>query len=183
MICTDTDECAERVIEILREGGIAVFPTDTVYGIGAYLENRKAVGRIYKIKKRPLSKPIAVLVSNMKMAEEIGKVNNTARRLAKAFWPGALTIVVEGREGKKVAVRMPAHRFALKISVKPLATSSANLSGAPAPAKFEDALIEGADIYVDGGSLPGKPSTIYDATTNKIIREGIISSKVLREYI
>ncbi len=180
MICTDTKECLEETKRVLKAGGVAVFPTDTVYGVGAYLDMKDAVERIYIIKKRSRSKPLAVLVRDKKMAYKLGEFNSIAKRLADKFWPGPLTIIVPTKGGK-IGLRVPNHWFARELAERPLAASSANLSGEKPPKKFEDALtLEGADIYVDGGELPGVASTVFDSTTLKIIRRGAVTdSKIM----
>ncbi|MEM4430439.1 MAG: L-threonylcarbamoyladenylate synthase, partial [Thermofilaceae archaeon] len=131
---------------LLREGGLVAFPTETVYGLGADSFNRGAVRRIYQVKGRPPDNPLIVHISSI---EQIARVSSRApeivERLAEAFWPGPLTVVIPKADSvpeevtaglPKVAVRMPAHKVALALINdlgSPIAAPSANLSGRPSP--------------------------------------------------
>ncbi|MDD5382373.1 MAG: L-threonylcarbamoyladenylate synthase [Candidatus Margulisbacteria bacterium] len=165
--------------KILRSGGVIAFPTETVYGIGALLSKPSAIRRIFKIKKRPRSKPLQVLIANMKQALELGKLNAKALKLAKKNWPGPLTLVVykAGKVPKlvtggtnKVGLRLPAHRTILALirKVGPLAATSANKAGEPSAltAKEVKHRLPGLDYILAGRVKLGKASAVIDATDN-----------------
>jgi len=173
----------KTAIRILKAGGVIAFPTETVYGIGALLSRPKAIARIYKIKKRPRSKPLQVLVSSLRQARELGVFNAQALRLAKKSWPGPLTLVVYKTKkvprivspGKTVGLRVPAHRTILDLirKVGPIAATSANLSGEnPFPtAQAVTVGLKGINCVLAGRVRLGKASKVIDVTA---------SSKTLR---
>lgn len=198
----EADEVVEEAIRVISEGGLVVFPTDTVYGVGADPKNPEAVERIYRAKRRDRSKPIPLLISSPEAVEEVVEsVPWTFRRLADAFWPGGLTIVLRAREGAlpealtagsgKVGVRMPNHPLALKLIEGcggMLAATSANLSGGKEATRLEEVdgeLLEEVDLAIDGGETGGlAPSTVVDLTTSppRVLREGAIpSSEIMKE--
>jgi len=129
-----------KAAKILRSGGVIAFPTETVYGLGALLTKPKAIARIYKIKQRPRSKPLQVLIANFRQAKELGVFDARAMTYAKKHWPGPLTLVVYKTRkvpaivsagGKTVGLRIPAHRTILNLirRVGPIAATSANIAG------------------------------------------------------
>ena len=157
---------------VLDSGGVVVIPTDTVYGVAARLDRPDAVGRLFEVKQRPRSKPIALLVPDLEAAQAIAEFSPEAVQRA-AEWPGALTLVLRSRrplpvlggDGSTVGVRMPDHAWTLQLMrrVGPLPTTSANPSGSPTAASIEeivDELGDGVDLYVDGGRLEAPPSTV-----------------------
>ncbi|MCD6428609.1 MAG: threonylcarbamoyl-AMP synthase, partial [Desulfurococcales archaeon] len=136
----------ERCARILRFGGLVVFPTETVYGLGADAFNPASVRRVYEIKQRPLDNPLIVHISSFKQLElVVSEVPENAWKLIKAVWPGPLTIVLRKSQKvpdivtaglPKVGVRMPAHPVALKLielADTPVVAPSANISGKPSP--------------------------------------------------
>ncbi|MCD6413119.1 MAG: threonylcarbamoyl-AMP synthase [Elusimicrobia bacterium] len=170
----------DRIVEIVKSGGIIVFPTDTVYGIGASVKFPKSVDKIYSIKKRPRKKPIPILISSWRDSSHIvGRVTQRVRTLMKEYWPGPVTLILSAR-ARTVALRVPNHKFALKLLAQtgPMAVTSANISGKPAPSGFQaiDAgILQKVDMAVkDEKTLKGVPSTILDVTTGEInvVREG-----------
>lgn len=167
----------KKAVNTLKNGGVIAFPTETVYGIGALLYRPKAVARLFKIKKRPRSKPLQVLVASLKQARELGIFNDKALALAKRNWPGPLTLVVRktakvpklvtgGTE--KVGLRIPAHRTVLDLirRVGPIAATSANEAGErPAlTAKEVKEKLPGVDFILPGRVRSGKPSKVVDAS-------------------
>lgn len=171
----------------VRSGGVVVFPTDTVYGIGCDPYDAAAVGRIYAIKSRDRSKPLPVLVKSAREASAIASLG-AAAGIAERFWPGALTIIAEladaalavplGLEGG-VAVRVPGCGCTLGLLERcgPLVGTSANVSGEPPfsdPAMFPAGLE--CDVFVDGGVTGGTESTIIDARGGaiRVVREGAV---------
>jgi L-threonylcarbamoyladenylate synthase len=167
----------EKAVEILKSGGVIAFPTETVFGIGAMISNKKAVKRIYELKKRPLSKPLQVLVADLKQAQSLGHFNKKALDLAKSSWPGPLTLVVKKKRtapswvvggGKTVGLRIPTHKTTLTLLkfCGPLAATSANLSEEkPAlSAKEVKKRLPGIDYIIPGKVKTGKASKVIDAT-------------------
>ncbi len=178
---------------VLRDGGIVVFPTETVYGIGAAAHSCFGPHEIFDIKVRPLDKPLPWLVEDEDALDIYGvDVPDFAHNLAKAFWPGALTLVVKASDavGKDfraedgtVGLRSPAHEVVMELiqaSGGPIIATSANTAGMPAPGDFEEVeerIIAAADVALDGGETEHRTaSTVVDCTGEepRIIREGAI---------
>jgi len=186
---------------VLRDGGIVVFPTETVYGIGASAHSCFGPNEIFDIKVRPLDKPLPWLVENDDaLLDKYGvEVPEYAHNLAKAFWPGALTLVVKASdavgkdfraEDDTVALRSPDHEVIMELihaSGGPIIATSANTSGAPAPGMFsevEERIIAAADVSLDGGETEHKQaSTVVQCTGPKpvILREGAIPTDAVLE--
>lgn len=173
-----------KAAEFLKRGGVVIFPTDTVYGFLADASNKKAVNKIYKIKKRPRSKPLAVFVKDFKMAKELAEISEKQMGMLKKYWPGKYTFVLN-RKNKMgtIALRIPKYKplnDLLKKINKPLAQTSANISGKPVLNKINDIInfvkkCGTSDVphflIVDGGDLPKrKPSKIIDLTGKVLTR-------------
>lgn len=187
------DEALTTAAQALRAGGLVAFPTDTVYGVGALVFHEQAVDRLYLAKIRDRTKAIPVLLSNVRDLHRIARrVPPAAWRLVDAFWPGALSLVLEKSAlvpdvvtagGPTVAVRVPDHPLALALIERagaPLATTSANLSGQPSAVTadaVEETLGDAVDLILDGGPcLGGVASTVLDLTVSppRIVRPGPI---------
>ena len=187
-----------QAVAVLRSGGLVVFPTDTVYGVGALATLPQAVASLYVAKDRPRDKAIPLLVPSLEvLSTVVTTVPDAARLLAERFWPGALTVVLHRAPsvpdevtagGETVAVRVPDHavtRSLLDALGAPLAATSANLSGQGAPDTAAGALaqLEGrVDLILDGGRCPGGvASTVVDLTRDPpvVLREGGIASAAL----
>ena len=184
-----------EVASAVARGAVAVFPTDTVYGIGTTALSAKACARIYEIKKRPSIKPLPVFISSLAQAREMLVWNETAERLATRFWPGQLTLILKssGRvklaagTGVTIGVRIPNHPFLLeflKACDTPLAQTSANISSEPPACDGETALkiFDGAVDYIfDNGPTLGEQSTVLDLSGEKplLLREGAIKKELL----
>ncbi|MEN3037380.1 MAG: L-threonylcarbamoyladenylate synthase, partial [Candidatus Methanosuratincola petrocarbonis] len=163
--------------EVVRGGGIIVFPTDTVYGIGCDPRNAEAVRRLFAAKRRE-KKPMPVLVDSLQSAERLVELGEAGRALAEIFWPGALTIVAPLRKSlpeeltggrQKVGVRIPKHPVAISIiaaSGGALVGTSANISGrraASSVGELDPELLQSVEIVVDAGEAPaGRASTIVE---------------------
>ncbi|QBR70377.1 threonylcarbamoyl-AMP synthase [Beijerinckiaceae bacterium] len=180
---------------LLRCGGLVAFPTETVYGLGADATSAAAVARIYAAKARPEFNPLIAHVANLEAAQEQGIFSSEALGLAKAFWPGPLTLVVPlapqatvcaaARAGQQnIALRVPAHSVALAVisaAGRPLAAPSANRSGRVSPvtaAHVAEDLAGEIDLILDGGRCPmGLESTVVDCleTPPRLLRPGGIS--------
>jgi L-threonylcarbamoyladenylate synthase len=182
----------QRTAKILADGGLVVFPTDTVYGIAADPLNTAAVEHIFLLKHRPAEKRIALLVSGPENLERLAtNVPSEARLLAQAAWPGALTIVLECSRpelGPTIALRWPDHEVPTRISMafdSPIATTSANLSSLPSPRTAEDVLAQlpsGYELLIDGGETPGGvDSTVIDFSSDqpKLLRRGGLERSVI----
>lgn len=186
--------------EIIKNGGIVVFPTETVYGIGANGLDENAVKKLYNIKKRPLNKPISLLVSNMDMVNQVAKdITDIEYKLMQEFFPGPFTIILKKKDivpnivtagQDTVGIRMPAGEIARKLveyANVPIATPSANISGKPSGTNLASVMkdFEGkVDCFVDGGeSKLGIASTIVKLIDGvpHILRQGSISKEQIEK--
>lgn len=174
-------EVVNLAATILKDGGIIVFPTETVYGIGASATSCLGPQEIIDIKMRPKNKPLPWLVEDDAALDKYGvDAPEYAHRLARAFWPGPLTLVVKAAEmvapefrddRGAVALRSPDHELVqelIRANGAAIVTTSANTSGQPAAASFdelEERIIAAADVTLDGGETPHKQaSTVVDCT-------------------
>ncbi|MEG3618947.1 L-threonylcarbamoyladenylate synthase [Magnetovibrio sp. PR-2] len=192
-----SDEAALEAGEVLRAGGLIAFPTETVYGLGADATNDRAVAGIFDIKNRPTFNPLIIHVKDEFQAAQYVEFNDLAQKLAHAFWPGALTLVMKRKDDSElsltttagldtVAVRVPAHPVAQSIIAAagvPIAAPSANKSGYISPSQAIHVLMqfkdgEGLNMVIDGGACPvGVESTIVDVTGDApvLLRPGGVS--------
>jgi L-threonylcarbamoyladenylate synthase len=189
-----------RAITALKNGDMIVYPTDTLYGLGADIYNIAAVKKVFEIKKRSFDNPLPVAISNINELEKIAFLNEASRCLAKAFLPGRLTLVLKKKRIipdivtgglEKVAVRIPDNKIALELLSKfgPLTATSANIHGKKTPVIIKNISMQfkqkDIGIYLDVGRLAGKPSTIVDASGKhiKLVRVGAISEKEILDAI
>lgn len=196
VLSTDDANAIRRALEILQSGGLIAFPTDTVYGLAARIDDPCGIDKLYEAKVRSASKAIAVLIAEVdQLAQLTPGLTPSARVLAERFWPGALTLVVPKHPGlpanlsplPTVGVRMPDHTFAraLMRAAGPLATSSANISGDANTLTAQQVLeqLDGRlELILDGGSVPGGvPSTVVDCTQDppQILRQGALSAEAI----
>ncbi|MBN1384464.1 MAG: threonylcarbamoyl-AMP synthase [Elusimicrobia bacterium] len=191
----------KEIANELKNGKIAVFPTDTIYGLGTNAFYYQSVKRIYEIKGRDYKKPLPVLFDNILSIKKIIKKFPTgAQKLAKKFWPGPLTLVFETNElgmiltgGRKlVAARIPDNKVLLSIIKEmksPLIGTSANISGKKdcrCVSSLEKKLLKNIDILIDGGiTKTGKVSTVLDVTKFPyvILREGSLPRTILGKFM
>lgn len=188
------DEKLKDSAQTLKNGGIVVFPTETVYGIGANIWDEVAVKRLYEVKQRPFSKPISLLVSSIDMINEVAKdITELEYALMKEFFPGPFTIILKKKDIvpnivtanlDTVGIRLPANEIALRLikyAEIPIATTSSNISGKPSVTNLGDVMSEfegKVDCFINGGpSEIGVASTIVQVIDGKvhILREGSIS--------
>lgn len=188
--------------EVLQNGNMVAFPTETVYGLGANALDASASKKIYEAKGRPSDNPLIVHISNEEqLVPLVREIPENAKKLMKAFWPGPLTmifkksdIVPKGTTGglDTVAIRMPNHKVALaliNVSKLPIAAPSANTSGRPSPTRAKhvyDDLNGKISMILDGGEVGiGIESTIVDVTTDTpmILRPGYITKEMLEEVV
>lgn len=189
--------CVARAAQVLRAGGVVLYPTDTLYGLGADALSDAAVDKVIAIKGRDDKKPIHCVVSDVQMAMRYGVFDDKATALAEAFLPGPLTLIVRKRDGlsdgiaraiETIGIRVPDSGFCIEMARdfgSPITTTSANKSGAPSGRRVEDILAqlgENAqyiDLVIDAGELPESlPSTVVDVSGEEpiILREGAISA-------
>jgi L-threonylcarbamoyladenylate synthase len=193
-------ESIQVALNILRNGGLVAFPTDTVYGVGALAFDGKAVESIYTAKDRPIEKAIPVLIADAEDVEKVGMdIPDLAYKIAARFWPGPLTCIVPKQPTlpasvsatNTVGVRVPDHEVARALlrAVGPMAVTSANISGQPSPSTAQEVLAQlggRIDLIIDGGTTPGGvPSTLVDCTgpEMKILREGPISLESIQQKL
>jgi L-threonylcarbamoyladenylate synthase len=189
-----------KAITALLNGKVIVYPTDTLYGLGADIYNDDAVRKIFEIKKRPNSIPLPVAVSDFDELKKIAFVDDKTQHLAESFLPGKLTLILNKKDCvpdvvtsklDKVAVRIPDNKIALELLSKfgPLTVTSANIHGTKTPGIISDISMQFKDddvaVYLDIGELDGQPSTIVDMTEKKIkiVREGAISKRDILDAI
>lgn len=198
----DSDKIYQEASEIIKQGGLVAFPTETVYGLGANGLEEKAAAKIYAAKGRPSDNPLILHIAEVSQLNKIVKtIPEAAKKMIEMYWPGPLTIIFEkadcvpyGTTGglETVAVRMPDHKIARRLiqeSGVPIAAPSANLSGRPSPTKAShvaEDLYGKIDLILDGGSVGiGLESTIVDVTTvpPMILRPGYITQEMLTELL
>ena len=190
----------EQAAELIKQGKIVVFPTETVYGIGTNGLDEQAVKRLYEVKQRPLNKPISLLVSNMEMINLIAKdITEVEYKIMEKFFPGPLTIILKKKEivpdiltagQDTVGVRMPRGEIARKLveyANVPIAAPSANISGEPSGTNLQEIKkhFEGkVDYFIDGGNSElGLASTIVQVVDEKpqILRQGSITLEQINQ--
>jgi len=188
-----TDRCAE----ILSKGGIVIFPTETVYGIGADAFNLDAVNRIFEVKGRKKDNPLIFHISHIETLYELAELPDNVKKIADEFMPGPLTLVLKSKVDKKytfgldtIAVRMPDNLIAIKLIKKlssPIVAPSANISGRPSGTEFTHVLddFDGkVEAIIDGGkTVFGVESTVIDVTVEPflLLRAGAVSLDELAE--
>jgi L-threonylcarbamoyladenylate synthase len=193
------EESLKEVIEVLDRGGVVVYPTETVYGLGVDATNKEAVEKVFKIKERERGKPVSIAVASVDEAKKYCEWNENAEKIAKKFLPGPLTIILRRKNSlvkelnpdEKVRIRVPDHRFVLKVLEefgKPITATSANLSGGENPTNARivvEQIGDRVDLVLDDGECKyKKPSTVIDLTDGlKIYREGAISEKEIVEAL
>jgi len=196
------EEVLSKIANSINNGNVVIFPTETVYGIGANGFDEDAIKKLYEIKERPYNKPISLLVNSFSMIEEVAEdLSDTERAIIDKFFPGPLTLVVKKNKNipdiltsgtDYVGVRMPKNKTALRIinaAKVPMATTSTNISGMEADIDFEKAykdFNDKVDYIIDGGVAQiGVASTVIQVVDDeiKVIREGIISKEEIEEAI
>jgi L-threonylcarbamoyladenylate synthase len=182
-----------RAVDVLRDGGIVVFPTDTLYGLAVDPASNAAVGRLFETKGRDPGMAVPLIAADLAQAERAGRLGSADLRLARAFWPGPLSLVVPARahlsrrviaDDGTIAVRVPAHRVARELAWafgNCITATSANRSGQP-PVNAVESIVESMVLVVDavldaGPTAGGPPSTIVRtaATGPELVRAGAIA--------
>jgi L-threonylcarbamoyladenylate synthase len=192
-------------VDILRNGGLVIYPTETVYGIGADATNQNAINKLSVYKNRPFGKPYSIAVTDIKMTEKYVSLNKTARDLYKKFLPGPLTVVSQGlhvlakgveSEDGTLGVRIPDYKLVTDIVKqlrKPITATSANAAYKKRPYNVKDILNnighkqkELIDLIIDVGELPkNEPSTVVDTSLDNsiVLRQGNIKLKDKNEVL
>ncbi len=203
IIVTEEEElnvtALEEAGECIQNGGLVVFPTETVYGLGANALNENAVKKIFEAKGRPQDNPLIVHVADYDIKNYVKEVPDIAKKLMKSFWPGPLTVILKKSEVipdatsaglDSVGIRMPQNKVALMLIEKagvPIAAPSANISGRPSPTELSRCVedLEGKVDYIIGGSKSkvGLESTVVDCTSYPpcILRPGGITLEMLKK--
>jgi len=192
------DTSIKRAVEILKAGGVIAYPTETFYGLGAHAGNEEGVEKVFRIKRRPLNKPLSLIIgSNQGLTEIVSSVPSIAEVLMRTFWPGALTLLFPAKDGMnplltagtgKIGLRVSSHPVAAALAFHlgyPITATSANISGeGECSTAFDVVKRLGGEIdaVIDGGrTWGGVGSTILDVTTYppSLVREGAISFHLL----
>lgn len=175
----------DELIKLDIKGKVIVFPTDTVYGVGCLYDDFEAIEKIYRLKNRDYSKPMAILGSSISQVEKLVIADPIFSQFAVKYWPGALTIVAKKSELvsnlvsanlDSVGLRIPNHPSALQLlnHFGPMVATSLNQAGEPPLVEFAKVLDyeNKVDYIVDGTDLPGIASTVYDIVNRKVLRQG-----------
>lgn len=172
-----------KVVQVLGQGGLIVYPTDTFYGIGCDLFNKKSIKQIYQLKRRPLTKPFSFVCANLKDISLYAQVSNNAYRIMKRSLPGPYTFVLEGTrlvpklmltKRRTVGIRVPDNKICLAIVKnlgRPIISTSVNLDE---PSVIHDTYSSLVEIVIDGGVISHEPSTVVSLIDDnpEVIREG-----------
>lgn len=191
-----SEEAIREAAEVIRSGGVIIYPTDTLYGLGADATNAKAIDRVFRIKKRPNTKPVPVIISDLDWAKRLAIIDEKTELILSDIWPGAVTVVLRQKfrlpaavtAGKRtIALRIPHYKlvyYLTRQADRPLTATSANISGEPPSTRLNEVLGQFAgqefqpDLVLDAGELnPSEPSTILDLSGRapKISRLGPVS--------
>ncbi len=185
---TGTD--IKKAAEIIKKNGIVIYPTETVYGIGASIFSEDALKKVFAVKRRDIDKPVSVAVSGFRMMDELVMMGRKERRFVEKLLPGPVTVLLKKKEkvpdmlasgSGLVGIRYPAHETTIRLielAGVPITSTSANISGEASPAKVSDIKIS-ADYIIDGGECRGEPSTVVDLVNRKIVRKGADYEKVM----
>lgn len=201
VINSNAPHAAKAASEVLKKGGVVVYPTETLYGIAVRALDKGAADKVFEIKGRPKNMPIPVLLRDIDMLGTVAEFNEKATELARKYWPGALTIIVKEKGvlpevitagTGKVAVRISRNSFVQSLFEhfdEPITSTSANISGGGNLTLIEDIkkAFEGkVDLIIDSGNIPSSlGSTIVDVSVNppQIIRAGDIKQEEIVEHL
>jgi len=179
----------ERAAEIIRHDGLVVYPTDTIYGLGADALSDEAILKVYEVKRRPLSMPVSIAVCSLDMIHGVAFVDEDAVRFIECFLPGPVTIVMPARNcipktltggTGMIGIRIPAHPVAIDLIELldcPITATSANITGGRDPVAPAECHVH-HDFLIDAGRLPGTPSTVVDIGKRTILRRGAMADAV-----
>ncbi|QLG49800.1 L-threonylcarbamoyladenylate synthase [Natrinema halophilum] len=185
----------DRAADAIDTGSLVVYPTETVYGLGAAALDSDAVGRVYEVKERDRSKPISFAVPSVPSALQYVRATDRERRFMASFLPGPVTVLCRRREAVpdeltagrgRVGVRVPDHDLALALCERagtPVTATSANVSGresARTLAAVDPEIREATEVVLDGGETPGSESTVVDVSAGTIHRRGALADEIER---
>ncbi len=183
----------KEAAQVLKGGGLVIIPTETVYGIAANMLNKKALDRLYEIKKRPKDKPFSLHIDEKAKVEKFAiEIPICAYKLIDKFWPGPLTVILKSKNNGTIGLRMPDNEIALRVIAQanvPVVCPSANISGNPAPVEFEKAIkdLKGmVDFAIDAGNTKlGVESSIVDLSVlpPQILRAGAIKKEDIEAVV
>ncbi|NTV00034.1 MAG: threonylcarbamoyl-AMP synthase [Methanoregulaceae archaeon] len=179
-----------EAVKVLLHDGLVVYPTDTIYGLGADAFSEEAILRVFEAKQRPLGNPISIAVSDPEMIHGVARVDRAAEFLIDSLLPGPVTLVLPAKRTvsglltggtKMIGIRYPCHPVALELIScldSPITATSANISGAKDPVTPDECNVP-YDFLIDEGKLQGTPSTVVDTVSRKVIRAGVQIDEVL----
>ena len=186
-ISKNYDEALHSAKAVLKSGGVLIYPTDTLYGLGCDATSKKAVEKIYALKGREKGKPLSILVSDYAMLLEYCAVSSAQERILHSLLPGPYTFILPLRKPlpvsptMQIGIRVPEHYFMRQVSKElgmPIVSTSANISGKKEAAALKDVektVSSKADLLIDGGKcLYGNGSTVIDLVGMKIVRKGAV---------
>ncbi len=194
-----SEKVLREAADAINSGKLVVYPTETVYGLGADATSDETVRKVFAVKGRDSKNPTSIAVSSHEMLQKFAEVPPPAERLIKKFFPGPLTLVLHAKPGVskllisqdgKIGIRFPSSPVAIGLvdfSGRPITSTSANISGRPSPATAEEAVAQlgkSVDLVLDAGKCEvGVPSTVVDATSRspRILREGAIKEKEITD--
>jgi tRNA threonylcarbamoyl adenosine modification protein (Sua5/YciO/YrdC/YwlC family) len=179
-----------QVVEIVRQGGVIAYPTDTIYGIGCDIMNKKAIERVYQITQRPKNKPFSFLCPDLKNISHYAKVSNFAYKTMRRLLPGPYTFVLEGSNQVPKMMLTKRKSAGIRVPNNPICMALINTLGNPIisttatapdgqqlsePWLIDSILGKQLDLVIDGGPVPGEPSTVIDLIDDdpKVLREGL----------
>lgn len=192
------EDLIKKASKVLKEGGLVIYPTDTLYGLGGNALDKSVVKKVFMAKEREATSPLPIAVNSIEMMKEYSELSKKAEMLARAFLPGALTLVLKKKNLPdtltgglpKVGIRIPRSDIALGLVDRlgmPITATSANISGNAPPVSAEEAAlqIKSAGIVLNGGKMQNRvPSTVIDlAGKPKILREGAVRRIELKKVI
>ncbi len=172
-----------RAVQVLNHDGLVVYPTETVYGLGADALSDEAIRSVYDSKHRPFSEPISIMVADVEMLATVARLSPFAEEFVERFLPGPFTVLVEARRilpnqlhcgTGLIGIRISSHPIAAELVSRfdaPITATSANTHGAPEPATVNDVHCY-RDFTIDGGRLSGTPSTVVDLVNRTVTRIG-----------
>ncbi|MCK4919128.1 MAG: threonylcarbamoyl-AMP synthase [Candidatus Pacebacteria bacterium] len=193
----------EATSKILKSGGVIIYPTDTIYGIGANAFDEEAIDKIKKIKSRDKEKPLSVFVKDIKSARRIACIDLKVEKILESIWPGPVTVVLRKKDvapysltgnRETIAVRIPKNEFVLKLLEKvdfPIIATSANISGEKNLFNSDEIIKQfskmriNPDLFINSGNIQNTlASTIIDLTSNipKIIRMGLVGKENMKNF-
>ena len=182
-------EKIEQVVDVLKNGGIIVYPTDTIYGLGCDIFNKKAITKIYQLKKREQKKPMSIICTDLREIAKYALINDYSFQILKKSLPGPYTFILRAKsqtpktvlsKNKTVGIRIPDNRICSEIVKKlgsPIITTSLNMSGEKVltnPSQLSKEVFNKIDLIIDAGNLSQEPSSVIDLSGNYpiILRAG-----------